>query len=86
MKKTIIALFAITLLSFGVVAVKKEFTVKAELPEWQKHINKLETIRAIIDESNLPNQQVKFVVKSIDSLEMLIVPQLQKQLSDTTTR
>lgn len=82
MKKTIIAILSIALLSFGLV-VKNELEVKADLATWQKHIQKLETIRAIVDESNLPNQQVKFVVKTIDSLEGLIIPQLQKQIVDT---
>lgn len=82
MKKTITFLFVITLLSFS---IEKELSVKANVNEWQKHINKLEVVRQIADESNLSNQQVKFITKTIDSLELLIVPQLQKQI-DTTKK
>lgn len=82
MRKTILVLSAIALFSF---AAQKELTVKATQDEWQKHFNKLETIRSIADESNLSNQQVKFITKSIDSLELLIIPQLRQQL-DTTKK
>jgi len=82
MKKVMILLFAVTLFSFTTQEVKT-LTVQATTDEWQKHINKLEVIRQIADESNLNNQQVKFITRSIDSLEMLIIPQLRKQLADT---
>lgn len=77
--KIIIALLAVTLLSFG-YTIEKELSVKAKTTEWQKHIDKLEIIRQIADESNLSNQQVKFITKTIDSLEILIIPQVRAQL------
>lgn len=83
MKKLLSAILLITVLGFS---IEKELTVKAPVAEWQKHINKLEVIRRIADESNLSNQEVKFITKSIDSLEILIVPQLQKQLADTVKK
>lgn len=76
------ALLILLLFSFS---PEKKYTVEQTLPEWQKHLNKLETVKAIIDDSNLPNQQVKFIVKSIDSLQMVIVSQLRSQL-DTTKK
>lgn len=85
MKKIAITLLAVILLSFG-IAEEKSLSVKATLVEWQKHITKLETIRAVVDESNLPNQQVKFITRTIDSLELLIIPQLNKELTDTTKK
>lgn len=82
MKKAIIILAAAGLFSF-IGVQEKNFVVQAPIAEWQKHINKLEVIRKIADESNLNNQEVKFITKSIDSLQMLLVPQLRQQL-DTT--
>jgi hypothetical protein len=81
MKKLLI-ICTIALLSFTVI--EKELTVKAPIEVWDKHFKKLEIIRQIADESNLPNQQVKFITRSIDSLEMLVVPQIRLQLADTT--
>lgn len=80
MKKVLALITAAALLSFSIA---KELEVKAPVKEWEKHINKLETIRGLANESNLPHQQVKFINLTIDSLEMLVIPQLQKQLSDT---
>ena len=84
MKKTILAFLAVAFLSFG-LAEEKSLSVKATATDWQKHINKLEYIRQIADESNLSNQQVKFITKTIDSLEILIIPQLRTQI-DTTVK
>jgi len=86
MKKVMILLFVATCFSFTTQERQKSLTVQATTEEWQKHINKLEVIRQIADESNLSNQQVKFITRSIDSLEMLIIPQLRKQLADTTKK
>ena len=83
MKKTILVLTtAFLILSF---VAPKVLRVEGDINEWQKHINKLEIIRQIADESNMPNQTVKFITKSIDSLEMLIIPQLKNQI-DTTKK
>lgn len=83
MKKTLIAITLLVALGFSPT---KSLKVEADLNEWNKHINKLEIIRAIADESNLSNQQVKFITKTIDSIEMFIVPQLRKQLADTINK
>lgn len=83
--KQLFLLITATLLSFA-TSEEKNLSVQAPVSEWEKHINKLEVIRQIADNSNMGNQEVKFITKSIDSLEMLIVPQLRKQLSDTTKK
>lgn len=82
MKKLTTALLFIALVGF---TIEKELTVKADLPTWKKHVNKLETVRNIVDESTLNNQEVKFITRTIDSLELLIIPQLNTQL-DTTKK
>lgn len=85
MKKVITILAAFIFLSFT-ATVEKEYSVKTDINSWQKHIDKLQTIRQIADESNLSNLQVKFITRTIDSLQMLIIPQLQTQLKDTTKK
>ncbi len=85
MKKALLFV-AIALMAFTTTGNEKSLSVQAPTSEWQKHINKLEVIRQIADESNMANQQVKFITRTIDSLEMLIVPQLRTQLADTTKK
>lgn len=85
MKQLLLLITATLLFSFA-TSEEKNLSVQAPVSEWEKHINKLEVIRQIADNSNMGNQEVKFITKSIDSLEMLIVPQLRKQISDTTTK
>lgn len=84
MKKIFIAVLFITLFSFKTNEVKK---LKVELTQeqWVKHFNKLSVIRQIADESNLSNQQVKFITRTIDSLEMELIPQLRPQI-DTSKK
>lgn len=60
--------------------------VEAPLSEWSKHFNKLEVVRQVVDNSSLDHQSVKFVTKTIDSLELLIGPQLQAQLDSNSTK
>jgi hypothetical protein len=73
MKKsiTVIAIVALAFISLTSQAPKpKDYTVTLSLPEWQ-------AVMAVIDNSNANHLQVKEV-------QNLIVPQLQKQLADTT--
>ncbi len=83
MKKIIISILLLFLFGF---TDNKPLEVKGDLPTWQKHINKLEIIRQIADNSDMSNQQVKFITKTIDSLELFIVPQIQSQLPKDTTQ
>lgn len=82
MKKTIFVLSVILLSSFTYNVIEKEFTIKFSETEINKHWQKLEAIKQIVNESNLPHQQVVFIGKSIDSLQMTISAQVQKQLKD----
>ena len=83
MKKIILTLLIVSSFSF---ADTNRLKVEGSLTEWNKHYEKLRAIRQIVDNSNMNNQEVKFITKTIDSLEMFIVPQLQKQLADTTKK
>jgi hypothetical protein len=82
MKKTLLILSAILLSSFTYNVIEKEFTIKFSETEINKHWQKLEAIKQIVNESNLPHQQVVFIDKSIDSLQMTISAQIQKQIKD----
>lgn len=82
MKKTLLILSAILLSSFTYNVIEKEFTIKFSETEINKHWQKLEAIKQIVNESNLPHQQVVFITKSIDSLQMTISAQIQKQIKD----
>ena len=84
MKKTITIVAVIACFSFA--NAPKPLTVTGDVNEWSKHLQKLGIIRQIADQSDLPNQTVKFITKTIDSIEMFVVPQLNKQLSDTTKK
>lgn len=84
MKKTLLILSAILLSSFTYNVIEKEFTLKFKEAELGKHFQKLSLIKQIVNESNLPHQQVVFIAKSIDSLQMSIASQVQKQISDSS--
>ena len=83
MKKTAIAILAVSLMAFG---YQKSLTVSASEKEWNYHFQNLNTIQQIVDNSDLPHQQVKFINNSIDSLKHLAFPQLLRQIADTTKK
>lgn len=66
MKKTITILTVIALMSF---AAEKYISVKFTESELNYHWKNLENVKKLIDESNLPHAQVKFIINSIDSLQ-----------------
>ena len=82
--KTLLALF---ISSIALFAFQPEKKIKVELPVpvWEKHLYKQSVIRQIVDASDMPHQQAEFVKKSIDSLFMDAMPQLQAQV-DTTKK
>lgn len=105
MKKTAIALIAVSLMAFGYQSAKKtsttllagialknaamsgrSLTVTASEKEWDYHFRNFNTIQQIVDGSDLPHQQVKFINNSIDSLKQLAFPQLLRQIADTTKK
>lgn len=83
MKKTILALVVIASLAFG-YQYGKPLTVTATEEQWSYHFKNMAQIKDIVNQSNLPHQQVVFVLNSLDSLQNLAYPQLFKQLTDTT--
>ena len=67
MKKTFIIIALFALMSFA--ANEKFINVRFSDQQLNSHWKNLEAIKKIVDESNLPHAQVKFILKSIDSLE-----------------
>jgi hypothetical protein len=61
---------------------EKSFNLHFTETEINKHWQKLNTIQQIIDQSNLPHDQVKFVINSIDSLKNDIAKQVNEQSKD----
>ncbi len=55
-------------------------TFKFSESEINTHYQNLSTIKAIVDKSNLPHQEVIFIEKSIDSLQGEIVRQIKLQV------
>jgi len=66
MKKILLMLSVIGFLSF---AADKYITVKFTEAQINFHWKNLENAKKIIDESNLPHAQVKFIIATIDSLQ-----------------
>ena len=66
MKKTLTILATLALMSF---AAEKYIAMRFSEPQLNYHWRNLENVKKIVDESNLPHVQVKFIIKSIDSLQ-----------------
>ena len=66
MKKTLTILGALALMSF---AAERFITLKFSEPQLNYHWKNLENVKKLVDESNLPHAQVKFIINSIDSLQ-----------------
>lgn len=66
MKKILTILATLTLMSF---AAEKYIAVRFTEPQLNYHWRNLENVKKMVDESNLPHAQVKFIIKSIDSLQ-----------------
>lgn len=66
MKKTLAFIGVLGLLSF---TVEKFVTVKFSEEQINYHWQNLNTIKQIINQSNLPHQQAVFVIQSVDSLQ-----------------
>jgi hypothetical protein len=84
MKKTILLLATFAAFTGAIAQEQKQQskTLKAEasIEEWSKQLNKLQAVNNYIQHTNLPHQDVVQISSTIDSLQMLIVPQLQQQL------
>lgn len=64
----------------GFTSLPDSFTFKFSESEINTHYQNLSTIKAIVDKSNLPHQEVIFIEKSIDSLQGEIVRQIKLQV------
>ena len=78
MKKLLTTAAVIALLSF---AADKFITVKFTESQINYHWNSLNQIKSLIDKSELPHNQVVYIVKSIDSLQHDI--QLSEKIDST---
>ena len=80
-RKSLIILTAVLgFLMVGFTNLPDTFTFKFSESEINTHYQNLSTIKAIIERSNLPHQEVVFVQKSIDSLQGEIVRQIKLQV------
>ena len=66
MKKLFALIAVLALMSF---AAERYIAVKFTEPQLNYHWKNLESVKKLVDESNLPHAQVKFILKSIDSLQ-----------------
>ncbi len=66
MKKILTILATLALMSF---AAEKYIAVRFTEPQLNYHWKNLENVKKLVDESNLPHAQVKYILKSIDSLQ-----------------
>jgi len=83
MKKTIIALFVVASLAFGYQA-GKTLTVTANQEQWEYVFKTMNGVKEVVNKSNLPHQEVVYVISTVDSFQNLAYPQLFKQLTDTS--
>lgn len=66
MKKVVIILAAITLLSF---ATQKFIVVKFKEDQINYHWQNLNAVKQVVNQSSLPHNQAVFVIQAIDSLQ-----------------
>jgi hypothetical protein len=66
MKKTLTIFAALALMSF---AAERFIAIKFSEPQLNYHWKNLENVKKLVDESNLPHAQVKFIINTIDSLQ-----------------
>ena len=66
MKKTLLALSALVLLSF---AAEKYAIVKMKEDQINFHWQNLNAIKQVVNQSTLPHNQVVFILQSVDSLQ-----------------
>ena len=69
----------LAILALTAFTADKVYTLKFSEEALNKHFNNLSAIKAVVEKSNLPHQEVVFVVNSIDSLQKSIVEQVKAQ-------
>ena len=83
MKKVLIAAFVICSFAFG-YQTGKSLTVSASQEQWEYVFQSMNNVKGVVNKSNLPHQEVVYVVNAVDSFQSLAYPQLFKQLTDTS--
>ena len=63
----------------GSFTAEKYYSLKFSETQLNKHFKNLNSIRQIIEKSNLPHQEVVFIATSIDSLQKNIILQVKNQ-------
>jgi hypothetical protein len=90
MKKTILLLLTVTLLSFIPTKNKnteeKKYTVSLTINEWQSKLDLLNYVSAAIKQSDLPTKVSLPILDSLSKFTQTLVNQLNKQLIDTTKK
>ena len=81
MKKVVLILGAITLLSF---AAEKFIVVKFKEEQINYHWQNLNAVKNLVNQSALPHNQVVFILQSVDSLQKDI--QASASIDSTTTK
>lgn len=72
-----VAIIFTTLTAF---TADKYYNLKFSEEALNKHFQNLNTIKAIVDKSNLPHQEVLFITSSIDSLQKEMTSQVRGQI------
>ncbi len=72
-------------IGMGIIALtafvaEKTFVIKFSESEINRHYQKLALIKQIVDNSNLAHQDVVFITKTIDTLQLEIITQVKAQL------
>lgn len=83
MKNICLILLCFLLFSFG---AERSFSLKFKEGELNQHFKNLNTIKEIANTSNLPHQQVLFILTSIDSLQQSIRTQVLPQMRDSSSK
>jgi hypothetical protein len=80
-RKSLIIFSAILSIMFvAFTNIPDTFTFKFSESEINNHYQNLSAIKAIVEKSNLPHQEVVFIEKSIDSLQGELVRQIKLQV------
>lgn len=81
MKKTMILITVLTMMSFT-LQTNNDKLLKVELSQsrWTTHFQRLNDVKNYINSTNLPHQDVKNIVNSIDSLLIDLSAQLIPQI------
>jgi hypothetical protein len=69
----------LVILALTAFTADKVYTLKFSEEALNKHFNNLSAIKAVVEKSNLPHQEVVFVLNSIDSLQKSILEQVKAQ-------